>query len=143
MSEERNAAEERRRFLKIVGGGAALVPVLGLTACSGGNDTTPTETKRKADETAANAAAETKKAENPTGMPKLSEDDPQAKGLAYVHDATSIDAGKQPRYKAGQTCANCALFQAKDNADWGGCSIFAGKVVAAAGWCSVYAPKPG
>ncbi|MGI9238671.1 MAG: high-potential iron-sulfur protein [Woeseiaceae bacterium] len=142
MSKERNVIKERRRFLKIVGGSAALAPVLGLAACSGGGDTPPAETKRKADEDQAKKAADVEKANKPSGMPHLSEDDPQAKGLAYVHDATSIDASKQARYKAGQTCANCALFQAKDGAEWGGCSIFAGKAVAAAGWCSVYAPKP-
>ena len=75
-------------------------------------------------------------------MPKLAMDDPQAKALSYVEDATSIDSAKQPRYQAGQACSNCALFQDSNGAEWAGCSIFPGKLVAAAGWCSVYAPKP-
>ena len=74
-------------------------------------------------------------------MPKLAEDDPQAKTLSYVHEASSVDSARHPRYKQGQVCANCALYQAKGNEEWGGCSIFPGKLVKASGWCSVYAPK--
>lgn len=78
----------------------------------------------------------------PSSMPQLSEDDPQAKSLAYVHDATTIDVAKQPRYKAGQVCENCALYQGKAGTEWAACSIFPGKAVKASGWCSVYSPKP-
>jgi len=148
MSIERKTNENRRRFLKIAGGGAVMVPFIGLAGCSGGNDAAPPAAKpptsaapaKKAVEAAAPAAAPTpaKGAE----MPKLSVDDPQAKSLAYVEDTTSIDTAKQPRFQAGQACSNCALYQKKDDPDWGGCSIFPGKLVAAAGWCSVYAPKP-
>ncbi len=88
------------------------------------------------------APAETAAPAKPSGMPKLAEDDPQAKSLSYVHDATNVDSAKQPRYKAGQICANCALYQGKAGDEWGGCSIFPGKAVNANGWCSVYAPKP-
>jgi hypothetical protein len=122
---------------------------MGLTGCSDGADKAPTASAPKADaaaametkmESASPAAAEAPAATN--GMPQISEDDPQAKSLAYVHDATSIDTAKQPRYKAGQVCSNCALFQGKADAEWAGCSIFPGKAVKATGWCSVYAPKP-
>ncbi|MGB5335728.1 MAG: high-potential iron-sulfur protein [Woeseiaceae bacterium] len=132
MSEDRTITEERRRFLKLVSGSAVLVPVMGITACSGGSDDAPPAAP-KAD--AAPAAAT-------SGMPRISEDDPQAKSLAYVHEASSIDATKQPRYKAGQLCSNCALYQGKAGSEWAGCSIFPGKAVKASGWCSVYAPKP-
>ena len=135
MSEDRKNTEQRRRFLKLVGGGAVLMPIMGLSACSGGDDKSPAMDAPKAAEDAAPA--------KPSGMPQLSEDDPQAKSLGYVHDAASIDGAKQPRFKAGQACSNCALYQGKADAAWAGCSIFPGKAVAGAGWCTVYAPKPG
>ena len=133
MSEDRKTNQDRRRFLKIAGGGAVMVPIIGLAGCSGGNDAPAPAAKPKTD------AAPAKSAE----MPKLSADDPQAKSLTYVEDATTINSARQPRFQAGQACSNCALFQKKDDPDWGGCSIFPGKLVKAAGWCSVYAPKPG
>lgn len=156
MSEDRKKIENRRRFLKIVGSGAVLVPVIGIAGCSGGKDAAPAKTAAPAKASSA-PASETAGAVKPaaesatpaeapakaTAMPKLSEDDPQAKSLAYVHEATSVDSSKHPRYKAGQVCANCALFQAKGNDEWAGCSIFPGRAVKASGWCSVYAPKPG
>ncbi|WP_405236361.1 high-potential iron-sulfur protein [Lentisalinibacter orientalis] len=75
------------------------------------------------------------------GRPKLSVDDPQAKALGYVHDATEVDQSKYARYQPGQACSNCQLFQAKGDEEWAGCSLFPGKLVNAAGWCSAYAPK--
>jgi len=158
MSEDRNANKSRRRFLKIAGGSAVLVPIIGLTGCSGGEDSAPAAaTKPMTDaaatakdaaktlETEAKSAAAEMKAAAPTGaeMPRLAIDDPQAKSLSYVEDATTIDSARLPRYQAGQDCSNCALFQDKDGAEWAGCSIFPGKLVSAAGWCSVYAPRPG
>ncbi len=147
MSEDRKTNQDRRRFLKIAGGGAVMVPIIGLAGCSGGSDAPAPAAKpmtdaapaKKAVEAAAPAAAPAKSVE----MPKLSADDPQAKSLSYVEDATTINSARQPRFQAGQACSNCALFQKKDDPDWGGCSIFPGKLVNAAGWCSVYAPKPG
>jgi hypothetical protein len=78
----------------------------------------------------------------PSGMPQISEDDAQAKSLNYVHDAASIDDAKQPRFKAGQACSNCALYQGRAGDEWAGCSIFRGKAVKGTGWCPVYVPKP-
>jgi hypothetical protein len=71
----------------------------------------------------------------------LDEKDPQAVGLAYKADATKVDKAKNPKYAAGNNCANCALFQAKAGAAAGGCPLFAGKQVAAKGWCSAWAKK--
>lgn len=145
MSDDRNATEDRRRFLKVMGSGAVLVPMIGLTACSGGKDEAPAAAAPATDKTKAMESAtpaETAAPAKPSGMPQLAEDDPQAKSLSYVHDATSIDGAKQPRYKAGQECSNCALFQARADEEWAGCSIFPGKAVNAKGWCNVYAPKP-
>ncbi len=73
-------------------------------------------------------------------LPRLDQSEPQAQALAYVDDATTINASAQPRYQAGQACANCSLFLGGDD-QWGPCSIFPGKAVNAGGWCSVYAPK--
>jgi hypothetical protein len=138
MSENHKATEERRRFLKIVGGGAVLMPIVGLSACSGGEDKAPAAAAPKPG-SAPSAEAPAKS----SGMPQLSEDDPQAKSLAYVHDVSSIDTASQSRFKAGQACSNCALYQGKASDEWAGCSIFAGKAVKGTGWCTVYAPKPG
>ena len=141
MPEDRSTIEERRRFLKIVGGSAVLMPVLGISACSGGDDKAPAAAAPKADKTpAVESAAEAPP--KPSSMPKLAEDDPQAKSLAYVHDAADIDPAMQPRFKAGQACSNCALYQGKVEDEWAACSIFPGKAVKGTGWCTVYAPKP-
>jgi ElaB/YqjD/DUF883 family membrane-anchored ribosome-binding protein len=72
-------------------------------------------------------------------MAKVDEGGPQAIGLGYRHDATTVDAKTQTRYQAGQQCSNCALFQGGD-AEWGGCPLFAGQMVKSTGWCSAYAP---
>jgi hypothetical protein len=144
MSEDHKIIEQRRRFLKLVGGGAVLMPIMGLSACSGGEDKAPAAATPKADaKPAMDAPKVTEDAAptKPSGMPQISEDDVQAKSLNYVHDAASIDGAKQPRFKAGQACSNCALYQGKAGDEWAGCSIFPGKAVKGTGWCSVYAPK--
>ena len=56
-------------------------------------------------------------------------------------DAERVDTKKYPKYAAGQTCANCALYQGKAADKAGGCPLFAGKQVAGAGWCSAWAKK--
>ncbi len=71
-------------------------------------------------------------------LPRLSEDDPTARALNYVHDAGSVDAAVRA---SDRYCNNCALFAGKADDDWAGCSIFPGKSVAGRGWCSVWAPK--
>jgi hypothetical protein len=43
----------------------------------------------------------------------VDEKDPQAAGLGYVADAKRVDTKKYPKYAAGQTCTNCALYQGK------------------------------
>ena len=74
-------------------------------------------------------------------LPKLTEDDPMAQAMKYVHDASTVDADSRPNPAEVQNCANCALIQGEDGAEWRPCQIFPGKLVAAAGWCSVWAPK--
>lgn len=149
MKDNQARVEERRRFLKIVGGGTVLLPLAALTACGGeetpaARDAAPTTSADPKPAPASSPApAETAKdaAAGGTGMPKLDEKDPQAESLAYRHDATTVDPAKNPRYKSGQLCSNCILYQGKDGEQWGGCSIFPGRLVNADGWCNVYAPK--
>ena len=74
-------------------------------------------------------------------MPKLSEDDPMAKAMRYVHDASSVDPSTRANPAADQFCSNCALIQGEDGAEWRPCQIFPGKLVNAKGWCQVWAPK--
>ena len=75
-------------------------------------------------------------------MPKLSEDDPMAQAMKYVHDASTVDAASRPNPAPEQMCSNCALIQGADGDEWRPCQIFPGKLVNTNGWCSVWAPKP-
>lgn len=74
-------------------------------------------------------------------MPHVDPASPQASGLGYVEDATTVDKAKYTRYQDGQTCATCALYQGAADSEWGGCGIFPAQAVAAKGWCSAFAPK--
>lgn len=71
----------------------------------------------------------------------VSEKDPQSVALAYKEDATKVDKTKQPKFAAGQNCANCALYQGKAGSAAGGCPLFSGKQVSAKAWCNAYAKK--
>lgn len=71
-------------------------------------------------------------------LPMVSPDDPTAKGIGYVADAATA---KNPAFKAGSACANCALYSGAAGAASGPCGIFPGKAVAAKGWCTAYAKK--
>ncbi len=150
MSVEKPDSNERRKVLKILGYGAAAVPLASLSACSGDKAPPPAEPAPPAAESAPEpeaptteeTASEPAAAETPPDarLPLLSEDDPTAKSLGYVADAGSVDAEKYVRFEPGQACSNCALYMGGD-APKGACSIFPGKAVMGAGWCSVYAPK--
>ena len=71
----------------------------------------------------------------------LSESDPQAAALGYKADAAQSDKAKFPKYAAGQTCANCQLYQGKPANAAGPCTLFQNKLVAARGWCSAWVKK--
>lgn len=71
----------------------------------------------------------------------VDENDPQAKALGYVTDASKVDTKKYPKYQKGEHCANCALFQGKPSDASAPCSLFAGKQVAGPGWCSAWSKK--
>ena len=74
---------------------------------------------------------------------RLTEEDQMAKMLLYVHDAGDVDISNPmaARFKPGQNCANCMLFQTSEDPEWGPCSIFQYKLVNANGWCSAWVLK--
>jgi hypothetical protein len=65
---------------------------------------------------------------------KLPLDNPQAKALGYVEDASTT---KNAVYKPSSMCANCQFFTAATSA----CTLFAGFSVSPKGWCSAWAKK--
>ena len=71
----------------------------------------------------------------------VNEKDPQAVALGYVVDVAKVDKAKYKQYAAGQTCANCALYQGKATDAAAGCPLFGTKQVAGKGWCSAWAKK--
>ena len=89
----------------------------------------------------ATAAGATLMAQQASAQAMVAENDPQAVGVGYKADASKVDKAKFPKYAAGQTCANCALYQGKAGTASGGCGLFPGKQVAAKGWCSAWAKK--
>jgi High potential iron-sulfur protein len=68
--------------------------------------------------------------------PLLSPNDPAAEKVKYTEDAS-----KAKGVPAGDTCANCALYEGTYNSKQGPCQIFPDKRVLAAGWCSSWAPQ--
>jgi hypothetical protein len=75
------------------------------------------------------------------GLPPLDPNDPTAKALGFVSDATKVDTKTHPTFKAGQKCGTCAQFQGKPGEASAACTIFAGKSVPEGGWCQVWAQK--
>lgn len=76
----------------------------------------------------------------PATLPRLDLNDPSAKALLYVEDASKVDR-KNPlaaRFTPDQNCANCSQIQGKDGDAFRPCAIFPGKLVASKGWCSVW-----
>jgi High potential iron-sulfur protein len=100
--------ESRRRLLKTVTLGLALIPIV----------TIPSRIALAAD------------------LSLVTSDDPTAKALKYVSDASkSSDA------KPGSKCANCTFYQGAAGSAQGGCPLFPGKAVKATGWCSSWNAK--
>ena len=89
----------------------------------------------------ATAASAVLVAQQASAQAMVAENDPQAAGVGYKADASKVDKAKFPKYAAGQSCANCALYQGKGGSTSGGCGLFPGKQVAAKGWCSAWAKK--
>jgi hypothetical protein len=74
-------------------------------------------------------------------MPKVDENDPQAKAMGYVDNTAKADKTKYPKHTVAQKCDNCQLFQGKAGDAQGPCPLFSGKSVAGNGWCSAYMKK--
>lgn len=68
--------------------------------------------------------------------PLVTADDPTAKALKYVDNASKASGAKP-----GSKCANCMLYQGAAGSTQGPCQIFVGKQVKAAGWCSSWTAK--
>jgi High potential iron-sulfur protein len=100
--------ESRRRLLKKVSLGVALAPI-------------------------ATAAVRSAWAAD---LPLVTGDDPTAKALKYVPDASAATGAKP-----GSKCANCQLYQGAAGSAQGGCLLFPGKAVKASGWCSSWTAK--
>jgi len=100
--------ESRRQLLKRVSLGVALAPIAGAAL----------STARAAD------------------LPLVAADDPTAKALKYV-----TDASKATDAKPGSKCENCKLYQGAAGAAQGPCLLFPGKAVKASGWCVSWTAK--
>jgi len=70
------------------------------------------------------------------GAPEVTEDDPTAKALKYVGDAT-----KSERSDESQFCHNCRYFKGAADAPTAPCDLFGGKAVKGGGWCSAWMKK--
>ncbi len=77
------------------------------------------------------------------GLTPLDPNDPTAKALGFVTDASKVSASANPTFKPNQKCDTCAQYQGKAGDPTAGCNIFAGHSVPAGGWCKVWAQKPG
>lgn len=69
-------------------------------------------------------------------LPLVGADDPTAKALKYVADASKASGAKP-----GSKCANCLQYQGAANSTQGGCLLFPGKAVMAGGWCLSWTAK--
>ena len=116
---------KRREFLKVVGGAALTLPVLGKL----GQVAFAQELK------------------------DVAADDPMATALGYSSDATKVDTAKFPK-RAGaegakQFCKNCMLYVQGGLAipgkqgEYGKCSVMTNGLVSANGWCNSWVQKPG
>lgn len=74
---------------------------------------------------------------------KVPLDDPTAKALRYVEDATKANrADKMGVAAADQVCQNCRFYVTTDaNAAWAPCQLFQNRLVAGPGWCAGWVPK--
>jgi hypothetical protein len=72
----------------------------------------------------------------------LKEDEPAARALAYVADATRVDARQFTNYRRGQSCTTCSQIEF-GTARQRPCKLIPGKLVNAGGWCKVWVGRGG
>jgi len=106
-------AVTRRGLIKGVLGAGTLVPALGLFSNQSTADT----------------------------LTPLDVNEPGAKALNFVADASKIDVHANPTYKPGQRCALCAHYRGKPTETLAGCEIFTTHSVPAGGWCLVWGAR--
>lgn len=70
-------------------------------------------------------------------LPHVAMDDPTAKALKYVEDASKADASRTE----GAHCGNCQLYSGAEGDEYGPCTLFPGKAVAFEGWCTAWVKK--
>lgn len=155
---DQGSPEQRRRFLRMFGTAAALLPITVITGCS--DDTPPPAPARSQPASEPEPVAQTRPPDEPqtepdqsapepasTEVERVSLDDPTAQALGYKHDAANVDFEKYPNRAAADAanhyCRNCTLFQGGEGDDWAPCTLFQGRLVNANGWCSGYTPKAG
>jgi hypothetical protein len=111
MSNIHTAITTRREVLRLVGAAVASVGVLRASPLIAGQD----------------------------ALPHLTDANPAAASLGYTEDASTVDTGKFPKYKAGEHCASCRYFQAAGSgAQYGPCKLYPGNAVNVNGWCTGY-----
>ena len=115
-------SQSRRKFLKNILVGAAVLPILN-------NMPTPVAVAQTIPDKA------------------LDSSDPMASNFGYVMDNTKADKAKYPKYTEGQHCKVCALFLeggktvAGQTGEFGRCGLFTNGLVSANGWCNSFVPK--
>jgi hypothetical protein len=72
---------------------------------------------------------------------KVPMDDPTAKALKYVEDATTATrADKMGVAGSDQLCSNCRFYAAETEPGWAPCALFQNRLVAGPGWCAGWVP---
>jgi hypothetical protein len=74
-------------------------------------------------------------------LPRLAEDDPQARKLGYHHSSAKVDRKRFASHRRGQDCDDCLHYKGRPRDPWGPCDLFPGKAVNAKGWCIEFALK--
>jgi hypothetical protein len=74
-------------------------------------------------------------------LPRLAEDDPEARKLGYHHSSAKVDRKRFASHRRGQDCDDCVHYKGKPRDPWGPCDLFPGKAVNAKGWCIEFALK--
>lgn len=76
-----------------------------------------------------------------TAAEHVDENSPLAKQMHYTNDASKLTTAAEPKFKPGDACYKCQLYQGKDGDQWGPCPIFSGQDVHHDGWCTAFTPK--